>query len=137
MRAVAQQKLIACLFWGIGLGACERTLVVEADPAGTTRLALSGEPGRHGMLTRTLRYGGQEIKAGTTVKVFETWLLRKEEGANPPGYRIPGMYDPSTRTDGLVLPRGSVDVFYVGVPPDQPKLQLPVPAGALRWADGS
>lgn len=115
-----------------GLSACDRTRLVAADATGTTRLPLQGDRERRGTLRVPLVYQGQRVEAGTEVIVFETWLLREEPGASPPGYRIAGLYDPTTRAEGLVLPAGSIDIYFVSSLPGDPARTLPVPKDALR-----
>lgn len=120
------------LAWLLGAAACERPIVVKADPTGSTRLTLAGDLEKTGVLTKALRVGEEVIPEGTQVMVYETWLLRRDEGATPPGYRLIGHYDPEQRSDGLVLPRNSIDVYYLSaILPERDK-RVPVPKAALK-----
>lgn len=110
------------------LAACERPLVVRADPTGTEKQPLAGKADVRGTLSRALKLGDRVVAKGTPVVVEETWLLRRQGG----GYRMVGLYDPAVRTDGLMLPRGTVEVvFYAAVLPER-KQRIPVPQEAFR-----
>ena len=119
----------ALVFMVSALG-CDRPLVVKETAQGAELLALSGEQRVEGSTTRPLRYQTVELPKGTKVRVGETWLVRKNEGS-PSAYRIKGFYDPSTRSDGFVLPARAVNVFFnCAVGPDYEKL-VPVPQEAF------
>ncbi len=102
-------------------------LVVRADAGGSQKLPLPGEQRVQGVVTRALSYNGLVVPEGTLVSVEETWLLRHDRGAKPPGYRITGLYDPTTQTDGLALPKHSVEAFYLSAILPEQKTRVAVP----------
>jgi hypothetical protein len=121
-------RVALLLLMVVGLAACERPLVVRADPTGTEKQPLAGRADVRGALSRALKLGDRVVPKGTPVVVEETWLLRKQGG----GFRMSGLYDPAVRTDGLMLPRGTVDVvFYAAVLPER-RVRIPVPQEAFR-----
>jgi hypothetical protein len=105
---------------------CDRPLVVTADGGGLQRLSLSGERAISGTVTRTLSWQGHQLAKGTEVRVDETWLVRKD-GMQPTGYRINGLYDPTTRSDGLSLARHAVETYYVATPLHEAHRLVPIP----------
>lgn len=111
-------------------------LDVTADPGGTQKLSLPGETRVEGVVTRDLRYQGAVVKKGTRVRVDETWLLRHDRNATPPGYRISGLYDPTTQSAGLALPKHSIDTFYVGAVLPEATRNVPIPASYFRRDPG-
>lgn len=113
---------------------CDRTVTVDAQPAGAEKLALRGESGREGTLLRPIKYGVTTYPEGTKVRVLETWLLRKDKKAKPPGYRIGGLYDATQQNDGLMLPRHAVDTYYLTTVVPELREKVVVPA---RWFEGA
>lgn len=114
--------LFACALAGCG------PLEVRADATGSQKLPLPGEQSVEGTVTRALFHKGAVLPKGTAVRVEETWLLRHDRAAKPPGYRITGLYDPTTQSDGLSLPKHSVDTFYLSAVLPDSKQRVPVPA---------
>lgn len=125
--------LLVALPFTLGLLACQ-PLEVTADPAGTQKLPLPGDTRVEGVITRDLRYRGDTLPKGTRVRVEETWILRHDPSASPPGYRINGLYDPTVRSDGLSLPKHSVDAFYLSAVLPEATQRVPVPAAAFSKA---
>lgn len=103
-------------------------LVVRVEASGSQKLPLPGEQRVQGVVTRALSYNGLVVPEGTRVRVEETVLVRHDRGAKPPGYRINGLYDPTTQTDGLALPKHSVDTFYMSavLPEAEQRVAVPV-----------
>lgn len=126
--------LSACALALIASAGCDRTVTVSASPAGAQKLALSGDKGVEGTLSRPLKQGATTLPVGTRVRVLETWLLRKDKSTKPPGYRISGLYDPTVRTDGLMLPRHSVDAYYFAAVLPDAKREVAVPAHVFTRA---
>lgn len=127
------RRLILLLTLALPLAAsCERALVVQVDPTGTEKLPLSGELNRTGVLLRELKVGPRTVPEGARVHVYETWLLRREKGASPPGYRVTGLYDPAQRSEGFALPAGTIDVYFMSSLEDDRAAQIPVPKEAVR-----
>lgn len=126
------RRLVLLLALALAPLGCDRALIVRADPTGTTKLPLRGDNNQEGVLLRDLKVGPRTFPEGARVVVYETWLLRREEGADPPGYRITGLYDPAQRSDGFVLPKGVIDVYYVSSLKDDTSVQIPVPKEAFR-----
>ena len=129
MRALLLLALASIGSFQLG---CDRPLVVRADPTGSIKLPLSGDASRQGEVLRDLHIGQHRVSKGARVVVHETWLLRREPGSVPPGYRISGLYNPSTRSDGFVLPRGAIDVYFVSALIEDSTVALPIPQDALR-----
>ena len=129
---MAGKLFFACLL--LTLSACNRPMVSNADPTGTERLPLRGEPERIALLERDVRTPEGIISRGTRVWIWETWLLRKDPQTKPPGYRVSGLYDPASQSKGLVLPRGTIHVYFYGPPADDSAPQKPVaiPQEAVR-----
>lgn len=125
------RRLLVALPFALALLAC-RPLDVQADPSGTQKLPLPGEAGVEGVVTRAISHQGAVLPKGTRVRVDETWLLRHDRSAKPPGYRITGLYDPTTQSDGLALPKHSVDTFYVAAVLPEAKRRVPVPAAYFQ-----
>lgn len=125
------RRLVGTLLVVVALcSSCERPLVVRADPTGTEKQPLRGKMEVQGTTTRALKLGDKIVPRGTSVVVEETWLLREKGG----GYRVGGLYDPATQTDGLMLPKGSIDVvFFSAVLPER-KVRIPVPQEAFAPA---
>lgn len=120
-------RLALALVGSLALLGC-RPLEVRADPAGSQKLPLPGALQVEGTVTRALSYNGVVVPKGARVRVEETWLLRHDKSAKPPGYRITGLYDTTTQTDGLALPKHAVDTYYVSVVLPGGKQRVPVPA---------
>lgn len=116
------------------LSACQRPLVAHADPTGTERLPLRGTPNQTAVLTRDVQTEAGRFAAGTRLQIWETWLLRKEAQAKPPGYRITGHYDPASQSEEFVLPRGTIHVYWYGPALDGTPNPVPVaiPQDAAR-----
>jgi hypothetical protein len=88
---------------------------------------LRGEVEVEGTLKRSVQNGDRLAAKGVAVVVQETWLIRREK-ADPPAYRILGLYDPTKAAEGLMLPAGSLDVYFMAtVLPDR-VVQVIVPA---------
>lgn len=104
-----------------------RPLQVHAAPGGSQKLPLPGVAHATGVVTRALSYNGVVVPKGTLVRIEETWMLRHDKSAKPPGYRVTGLYDPTTQTDGLMLPKHAVDTFYLGaiLPDDKERVAIP------------
>lgn len=121
-------RLASTLLVAVLLGAaCERPLVVRADPTGTTKQPLVGDIDVRGETARALRIGERLVPKGTRVVIEETWLLRKRGG----GFRVAGRYDPAVRTDGLMLERGAVDVVFLAAALPDRRSRFPVPQEAF------
>lgn len=116
------------------LSACNRPIVANADPTGTERLPLRGDAERIAVLDRDVHTPQGIVSRGTRLRVWETWLLRKDAQTQPPGYRVSGLYDPSSQNQGLVLPRGTIHVYFYGPPIDGSLSPTPVaiPQEAVR-----
>ena len=113
------------------LGGCDQPLAVQLNVSGAKDLALKGENGVTGIITRSLVYEGKTFPKGTKVMVSETFLVRREGGA-PPSYHFKGLYDPAKRADGFMLPSDSVDTYYyAALEPDRRK-RLPVPKAYFK-----
>lgn len=123
---------IALVF--LSLSGCNRPLESNADPTGTERLPLRGEAERIALLLRDVHTPQGIFPQGTRLSVWETWLLRKEPRAKPPGYRVSGLYDPSAQNKGFVLPRGTIHVYFYGPPLDDnfPRTPVAIPQEAVR-----
>jgi hypothetical protein len=118
---------LTALVFLLAVSACDRPLVVNIDTAGAKRMTLRGELEVEGTLKRSIQNGDRLTAKGVAVVVQETWLIRREK-ADPPAYRILGLYDPAKAAEGLTLPVGSLDVIYMGsVLPDR-VVQVLVPA---------
>lgn len=127
-RSLPRSLCLAVCLAVLGCG----PLVVSADPAGAQKLPLPGEPSVVGVVERELLFEGAAIPKGAEVRVDETWLLRHDKNARPAGYRISGLYDPTTQTDGLALPRHAIDTYYVGVVLPAARQRVAVPAEHFR-----
>ena len=95
------------------LGCEKKPIVVTASSAGTEILPLPGKRKIEGTINKKLEIQGREVPVGTRVKVRETWVLRKYPKQGKTGYRITGYYDVDTQTEGLALPRGAADVYFL------------------------
>jgi len=94
--------------------ACEKkAIVVNASATGTVVLPLPGKRQVEGTIYKKLQIDGREVAAGTRAEVRETWVLRKRPQEGKTGYRITGFYDVNTQADGLALPAGAADVYFV------------------------
>lgn len=103
----------------ITLAGCDRPLVVEVQVNGAQRLTLRGDLEVEGTLKRSIQNGDRMAAKGVAVVVQETWLVRREK-AEPPAYRILGLYDPAKAAEGLMLPAGALDVYFqAAVLPDR------------------
>ena len=94
--------------------ACEKKpIVVDASAAGTKSIPLRGDRSATGVVSKRLSVKGQDIVLGTRAKVFETWVLRKNPKPDDKGFRILGHYDVNTQAEGLALPRGAANVYFL------------------------
>ena len=119
--------LLAVLTATLALAGCDRPLVVNVQVNGAQRMTLRGDLEAEGTLKRSIQNGDRLAAKGVAVVVQETWLVRREK-ADPPAYRILGLYDPAKAAEGLMLPAGSLDVYYqAAVMPDR-VVQVIVPA---------
>jgi hypothetical protein len=116
------------------LTACDKPIVVDTDPKKLKRLPLRGEVDRTGTLTSAVDFNGQIIQKRTTVVVRETWIVRRDPRADPPGYRIGGYYDSTKRTEGFVLPPGRADIYFVSAirGPQGEVGRIPIPIEAFQ-----
>jgi hypothetical protein len=109
---------------------CNRTVDVEQTVAGLKKVPLAGAPSAKGKVLRPIRYRQTTlVPEGAEIRVEETWLVRTD-GKNPPGYRMKGLYDPTQQTDGLMLPRHSVETYYYGAVLPDSKQRAAIPE---RW----
>lgn len=128
---MSKPRLLLALVGSLALLAC-RPLEVQVDPSGAQKLPLTGARNVEGVVTRALAHQGAVVAKGTRVRVEETWLIRHDRSATPPGYRVPGLYDPTTQSDGLALPKHSIDTFYVAAVLPEAERRVPVPAAHFQ-----
>jgi hypothetical protein len=126
-------RLLASLALVALFVACKGEVRVGVNPARFEKLALAGDQNVEGTVTRALTWRDASIPLGARVRVNETWLARKDK-KSPPGYRVAGLYDPSARSDGLMLPRNSVEVFYVASLLPEAGVTIPVPKSYFERA---
>lgn len=125
------RSLLVASLLAFGVLGCQ-PLAVHADSSGTQKLPLPGETRVEGVVTRALVHEGFVVPKGTRVRIEETWLLRHDRNAKPPGYRITGLYDPTTQSDGLALPKHSIDTYYIGALLPEAEKRVPVPAAHFK-----
>lgn len=122
---------LLCIASALVLVACGPEEVRVSD-VGLKKLPLAGRPSAVGVLRAALRFGQQELPAGTRVRVEETWLVRNDPAAEPPGYRVSGLYDPTAASDGFALPRHAVEVYFHGAVLPASTVRVPVPSRLLQ-----
>jgi hypothetical protein len=127
-------QAMALLFVMGTLSACSLPpLEVAIRGEGLTKIGAVGEKNRVAVTTRDLRFDKEILKKGTRLVVVESWWIRRKGGG---GYRVAGKLEPDQKAGGVVLPPGSVDVFYLGLVEPGRKASIPFPASVADWVDG-
>ena len=128
-------RLFLCSLFLFALCACDRPVRVEFDASGFKNPGLIGKPHVQGIVLRPIQTAEGIIPNESKVEVLETFIKRRKSDAQD-GYKIRGLYDPTTSSKGLMLPRNTVDIYYgVTVLPER-KTQGMVPQRFFRIIEG-